>query len=134
MGSATDRIGIKRILTVSFILTTAMLFWLFFIKELWMFYMFATVFGFAWGGAIALQSPISAESFGMKAHGAILGASVFGFSLGGSIGPLLAGYMFDVIGNYQLAFVVFAILSLLSIILTLLLKPAGSIDPIKTVY
>jgi MFS family permease len=110
-----------------------MLFWLFFIKELWMFYVFAAVFGFAWGGAIALQSPVSAESFGMKAHGAILGASVFGFSLGGSIGPLLAGYMFDVIGNYQLAFVVFAILSLLSIILTLLLKPAGSTDSIKTV-
>jgi MFS family permease len=133
MGSAADRIGTKRILTVSFILTTAMLFWLFFIKELWMFYVFAAVFGFAWGGAIALQSPVSAESFGMKAHGAILGASVFGFSLGGSIGPLLAGYMFDVIGNYQLAFVVFAILSLLSIILTLLLKPAGSTDSIKTV-
>jgi MFS family permease len=125
LGSTADRIGAKLSLTIGFILTTAIIFWLPFIKELGMFYVFAAVYGFAVGGIITLQSPVLAESFGMKAHGAILGAIVFSTSLGGAVGPLLAGYMFDVNDSYQLAFLVLAILSLTSLILAILLKPAG---------
>ena len=125
MGIAADRIGSKWVLTIGFILSTATLLWLVFIKELGIFYVFAVVFGFTRGGIMMLQSPILAESFGLKAHGAILGAIIFGTSLGGTVGPLLTGYMFDVTGSYQLAFLVFAILSLTSLILAILLKPTG---------
>ena len=133
MGNAADRIGTKQSLTIGFTLMTATLFWLPFIKDLGMFYVFAGVFGFAWGGSIALQSPLLAESFGLKAHGAILGAIMSGATFGSGVGPLLAGYMFDVNGNYQSAFLVFAILSLVSLVLTILLKPASSAGSMKTV-
>jgi len=123
IGSVVDRIGGKQSLIIVFILTTAALFWLQFTKELWMFYLFALILGLAWGGSVASQAPILAESFGMRAHGAILGLVIFSVSLGGTIGPLLAGHLFDVIGNYQLIFLVFTILSLTSLILALLLKP-----------
>ena len=132
MGSAADRIGTKRVLTIGFILTTAMLFWLPFVKEQGMFYVLAGVLGFAWGGSIAVQSPLLAESFGMKAHGAILGTIMSGGLLGSAVGPLLTGYMFDVNGNYQSAFMVLAILSLISLILTILLKPYESAGSMKT--
>ena len=130
MGNAADRIGINRALTIGFILTTAMLFWLPFIKGLGMLYVFAAVFGFAWGGTIAVQSPLLAESFGLKAHGSILRASAFSIALGCAVSPILTGYMFDVTGSYQSAFVVIAVLSLISLILTLLLKPTSSTSPL----
>jgi predicted MFS family arabinose efflux permease len=133
MGSAADRIGTKRSLTIGLILTTATLFWLPYIQDLGMFYVFAGVFGFAWGTSIVLQSPLLAESFGMKAHGAILGVLILAFTLGGTVGPLLTGYMFDVTGSYQSAFLVFAILSMISLILAMLLQPTGSAGLMKTV-
>ena len=46
-------------------------------KELWMFYLFAVLFGLSWGGGAALHSPITAELFGLRSHGAILGIVVF---------------------------------------------------------
>ena len=79
-----------------------------------------------------MLSPLLAESFGMKAHGAILGTIMSGGLLGSAVGPLLTGYMFDVNSNYQSAFMVLAILSLISLILTILLKPYESAGSMKT--
>ena len=125
MGSAADRIGTKQAVIIGFMLSTASLFGLLITREIGMFYVFAAVFGFAWGCVVALEPPLLAESFGLKAHGAILGVIVLSVSLGSTIGPLLAGYLFDVNDSYQPAFMVFAVLSLISLILTILFKHPG---------
>jgi MFS family permease len=91
-----------------------------------MLYLFAVVFGLGYGGMIVSQSPIVAELFGLRAHGAILGAVVFGATTGGAIGPLVAGRIFDIIGNYQPVFLIYAGVSIISVILTVLLRPTFS--------
>ena len=128
MGSAGDRIGNKRAVTIVLILVTASLFWLLITKEVWMFFLFAAIFGFGYGGFAGLLSPIVAELFGLSSLGAILGGLFFGITIGGAIGPLLAGYIFDTAGSYNLAFLIYGIVSIIATVLTILLKPTRGGD------
>ena len=123
IGSASDRIGNKLAVTTCFILMSVALLWLLVTKELWMFYLFAVVFGFAYGGWAALISLMVAELFGLSSLGVILGAVTFGLTIGEAIGPTLAGRIFDITSSYQLAFLICVGLSIIAIILALFLKP-----------
>lgn len=123
MGSAGDRIGNKLAITIGFIIMLVALLWLLAAKELWMFYLFAVIFGFGYGGWAALLSPIVAELFGLSSLGVILGAVTFGLAIGEAVGPALAGRIFDITSSYQPAFLVCAALSIVAIILALFLRP-----------
>jgi MFS family permease len=68
-----------------------------------------------------VRSTMIAELFGLSSHGVITGASIFISTIGGTIGPLVAGYIFDVSGHYQPAFLVISGLSVVGVILALLL-------------
>lgn len=123
LGSIADRIGNKLILIIGLIPVTAVLFWLMATTELWAFYLAAGIFGFGFGGIVVSQSPIVAELFGMRAHGAIFGMIIFSVTFGIAAGPLMSGTIFDATGSYYLAFLICAIVSVTSLILTSLLKP-----------
>lgn len=125
MGTTADRIGNKRALIIGFILMGATLFWLGSAIDAWALYLLAAVFGFGFGVG-AVTSPLAAGLFGLRAHGLILGAANFGYTIGGAVGPFLAGYIFDVIGNYQVAFLASAAAAVAGLILALLLKPSKS--------
>jgi MFS family permease len=123
MGSAGDRIGNRMALLVCLSFLFAGLLWLQVAKTLWMFYVFATLYGFAHGGFFALGSPLVAGLFGTKSHGLILGIVIFSSTIGGAIGPILAGHIFDVTRTYQTVFYILAALSITGLILTASLKP-----------
>jgi len=124
LGSAADRFGNRRVFIIGFILMAATLFWLVPAKEAWELYLFAAVFGLAFGGCITSESPLVARLFGLSSHGLILGVvNLLGFTLGAAVGPLIAGYIFDMTSSYQLAFIVTAATGVVGLILTVLLKP-----------
>jgi len=125
-GSITDRIGSKSPLIVNLILMSGALFWLVVTGELWMLYLFAVIFGFAYGGLAAMESPIVAELFGLSSHGVVMGVASFGFTAGGAVGPLVAGRIFDMLGSYQIAFLVCTVVGISGIILAWLLRPPVS--------
>ena len=126
IGSTADRIGNKPTFIIGVIILLAALVWLQFSNELWMLYIFGAVFGFAWGGTLVLQSPMAADLFGLSAHGALVGLIQAGLSFGGTAGPVLLGYIFDVTGSYQLGFSILAMASLIGLILAPLLKLISS--------
>jgi MFS family permease len=64
-----------------------------------------TASGFGFGMRIAQLSTIPADAFSGPHLGAILGVVQAGGGLGGAIGPFLGGWLFDVTGNYRLAFI-----------------------------
>lgn len=132
MGSASDRIGTKPSLIICFLILLATFFWLQFANELWMLYLFAAIYGVAHGGFFALISPMVAELFGIGSHGVILGIVVFSGTIGGAIGPVLAGHIFDVITSYRPAFLVCAAMSVIGTILTSLLTPTSSRGGLST--
>jgi MFS family permease len=126
VGGIGDRIGNKSAMIIAFILMAIALFWLQLAKETWMFYLFAAIFGFSFGGVIALASPIVAELFGLDSHGVIFGIVTFVGQIGNALGPLLAGMIFDATNSYQPAFLICASVSVIGLILTLFLKPISS--------
>ncbi len=121
-GSAVDRIGNKPALTIGLIMVSVSLFWLLLAKESWMLFLFAIIFGLGTGGVPAMMSALVAELFGMKAHGEVLGITAFAWGIGSAVGPIMAGYIFDMTEKYQLAFIIFAILGAITLALSLLLK------------
>jgi len=92
-------------------------------RELWTFFLLAAFLGLGFGDCSTVESPLAAWLFGLASHGLILGFLTFIFTIGGAIGPLLCGYIFDATGNYQSAFLVCAVISIVAIILTIFLKP-----------
>ena len=128
MGSASDRTGNKLTLIISFILFSVTLLWLQFAQELWMLYIIVVIFSFGYGGFSVVMSPVVAELFGLSSHGVILGAVFCLTTIGGAIGPVLAGHIFDVTSSYQLAFLVFTVVCIVGFILTLLLKPITNVE------
>jgi MFS family permease len=123
MGSAGDRIGNKRALFICLLFLFTGLMWLQLAKTLWMFYVFAAFYGFAHGGFFALGSPLVAGLFGTRSHGLIFGIVIFSSTIGGAIGPILAGHIFDVTTSYQIVFYILAALSIIGLILAASLKP-----------
>jgi MFS family permease len=123
MGSAGDRLGNRLATSICFFIMMVAVFWLQWAKELWMLYLFAVIYGFAHGGFFALISPLVAELFGLSSHGVIFGIIIFSGTIGGAIGPLLAGRIFDVTGSYQLVFLIIAVVSVIAFVLSLLVRP-----------
>jgi len=123
LGGAGDRIGQRLTLVLVCILMLVALLWLLIAKDLWMLYLFAVIFGFAYGGFFALIPSMIAGLFGMRAHGVIYGFAYFVGIIGEAVGPVMAGYIFDVTSSYNLAFLICAVFSFISVILALLLRP-----------
>ncbi len=128
MGILADRIGNKQAMVLSAGLMMLALFWLLVGKDLWMLFLFGVAFGFGHGGIATMESPIVANVFGMRSHGVILGLVFFSDTVGGAIGPFLAGYIFDVTNSYRLAFLICAILGVISLVAILLIRPLKSLQ------
>jgi len=60
--------------------------------------------GVGFGMRISLLAAIPADLFAGRSLGVILGAAHAGGGIGGFIGPFLGGWLFDVAGNYRIAF------------------------------
>ena len=58
----------------------------------------------------------------LGAHGVNFGLVAFGGTLGGALGPLVAGSIFDASGSYQLPFLLCAIAGIVVLALALALK------------
>jgi MFS family permease len=89
----------------------------------WMLYLSVVVLGFGGGGAATLLSPLTAELFGIRSHGLILGVIVFSHTIGAAVGPFIAGYVFDVTSSYQLVFSACAAFAVTGFILAATLRP-----------
>ncbi|MBW1802602.1 MAG: MFS transporter [Deltaproteobacteria bacterium] len=126
LGGAGDRIGNKYVCVIGITLMTATMFWLLSINDAWVFYLFVTIFGIANGGCLTSESPIVAWLFGVRSHGVLLGMISFGFTVGAAIGPLLTGYIFDLTGSYQSAFIIIGVICFISLILITFLRPIHS--------
>jgi sugar phosphate permease len=70
-------------------------------------FLFLLLFAPGFGGTVALRGAILSEYFGKDAFGSMLGIIMGSAAFGGIIGPTLAGWAFDVMGDYRLIWLVF---------------------------
>jgi len=126
MGGVSDKLGYKATFIMALSFLAAALVWVQFARETWMFYLFATLYGIAHGAFFTLISPLLAELFGLHSLGTILGVVSFTGTVGGSLGPVLSGRIFDIASSYQPAFLVCLALSVVAIILMFFLRPISN--------
>lgn len=124
VGLAIDKIGSRKCMQICLVILIASFSWLQMVRDVWMLYTFAVIYGIAHGGIFTVISPIVAELFGITSHGALFGVVVFGGTVGGAIGPVLAGLVFDLTRSYHLIFMTLIGLASVSLVLALLLRPA----------
>jgi len=122
IGKLSDATGRKAPAVVCALLQVGMLLWLIWSRELWMFYVFAIVFGTSWGGLSTIVTVLIGDVFGMRSIGAIMGVMSAGWSLGAASGPAIGGFTFDAFGNYFTAFSLGAGAMLIATLLVVLVK------------
>lgn len=122
MGAVGDKIGNERTIIIGFTLMSVAMIMLLFIKEVGLFYLFAVIFGMAMSGISSQRPPMVAMMFGVKSHGLIFATIDNSFMLGAAVGPLLAGYIFDITGSYLSVFLLNIALALLGLILIISLR------------
>ncbi len=122
MGGTGDRTGARKAFAITFCILLAALLWLYFSTELWQLRAFVVVYGFAHGGFFGLLAPLVAELFGTRSHGALFGMVTFWGMMGGAVGPVIAGYIFDVTQSYQPVFLILIIVGSIGLALSLLLR------------
>jgi OFA family oxalate/formate antiporter-like MFS transporter len=87
----------------------------------WMLYFFVIIFGFFYGGWIPMVVALTGHYYGLKDLGTILGIIQLGL-VGGIIGPLLGGVMYDYSGNYAPAFMIGALTFMTAGVIAFMIK------------
>jgi MFS family permease len=113
-GTTSDRIGGRKTVLYCIAIQTAMMFLVAFARDVWAFYLFAVVFGMAYGGVLPLYAVVTRELFGMRRFGTVYGMHSFVTSIGMGGGGVLGGYIFDFSGNYFFAFMLSTALGLIA--------------------
>lgn len=83
---------------------------------------YALLMGFGAGSWLPTMSMLVSRTFGLKHYGAVFGVVNFAQSVGTATGPLIAGMMYDSMGTYYWAFVLFTALYAISIPAVLLVR------------
>jgi len=88
----------------------------------WLIWLYAILMGFGTSSWLPTLSMLTSTTFGLHHYGSIFGMLSFFQILGAASGPLLAGYLYDITGNYHLAFIIILGLVLLSIPLVIAVR------------
>jgi MFS family permease len=131
LGSIGDKIGNKRAFIIGIVLVSLAIVGLTLNHEVWIFYLLAAIFGLGLGTCGTQESPLVAWLFGLASHGLIYGILCFSFSVGAALGPALFGYVFDITGSYQIAFLLGICLTIFTILLIISLKPTNTASASK---
>jgi len=123
IGTLIDRLGGRRSLCICFVVLLSSFVLLQVAEAPWMLFVFAAVYGFAHGGFFTVMSPTLAEYFGTGSHGVIFGIVLFSGTIGGATGPLLAGKLFDMSGNYDVIFMILTAFGVVGLLLASALTP-----------
>ncbi|UCH20997.1 MAG: MFS transporter [Deltaproteobacteria bacterium] len=86
---------------------------------------FLLLFPLGHGGSMIIRGAILREYFGRDSFGKMIGVIMGSASIGGIIGPTLAGWAYDTWGSYQLIWHVFLGFLVIAFTLTLKMKPVA---------
>jgi MFS family permease len=86
-------------------------------------YLGTFAFGLTMGSIIMSQSLIIGECFGLVSFATVSGVAGLFTMSGAAFGPTIAGFIYDATQSYQMAFTIFAALSIIAMFVILFAKP-----------
>ncbi len=110
-GFLGDRMDKRLISAACMLAHTVALIGIAFASSLFLIYVFAVIHGLAWGTRGPLMGAIRADYFGRSSLPTIMGFSSLIITVGNVVGPVFAGFMADWQGDYQMGFVILAVLT-----------------------
>ncbi len=119
-GITSDKIGVIKGTSIFFLIQGIMIILIPLSDGLFMLYLVSIIFGISYGGWVMIYPVIVSYLFGDKNSGAILGALGTVAGIGGALGPYTAGYIYDLTGTYDRAFLLSGGMTFLSLLLSLL--------------
>ena len=96
-----------------------------FVQIRWLIIPFMLLYSLGHAGSMVVRAAVVREYFGRNSFGKMLGIIMGSASIGGIIGPTLAGWSFDTLGSYRPIWHVFLGLLFIGVLLTLKLKPTA---------
>ena len=112
-GALSDKYSKKRLIIMAYAVLAVMSFTLFLLGTSWLslfarstaaVYVVAALIGVGYGGGIVSVPVVAGKCFGLSSLGKIFGLIMLFNAIGGTIGPILAGRLFDMTGSYQWSF------------------------------
>ena len=90
--------------------------------------LFLLLFSPGFGGSMVVRGAILREYFGKASFGKMLGIALGAASVGGIVGPTLAGYVFDLLGDYVPVWQILSLACLAAVGMTFGIKPLQSVE------
>lgn len=109
IGAIADRTSPSRSAAICFAFLSACLLLVLAVKVDPVVWLFVVIYGLGTGGISLVRPLVAVEVFGLGRFGAVYGLITGLASLGSVVGPLFAGYVFDITGSYDTAFAVCAL-------------------------
>ena len=122
LGGLSDRFRPVNLMRISMLVMAVALPVLIFLNSIPGFTIFSLSFGFLYGGIVPLQAATVQSFFGSRSMGSVYGFVICALLVVGGLGPLWAGYVFDVTQSYAIAFGCAAILCVLATAVTFLIR------------
>jgi MFS family permease len=121
-GPAADVIGNKIIIIITFVMRIFLFAMLLKYKSVASLYVFAAAFGFTHLITAPLTPMLIGKLYGVMHLGVLTGFINTAHFLGAAFWPYVAGYIFDKMGNYRLAFALLAIMAFVAAVSMLFIK------------
>ena len=122
VGFVANKIGNKTTLSICLAIQALLLYPLAGASDLVVFYAVTAIYTLGYGGVAPLIPALAGEYFGTRQIGSIFGVLTIAYTSGAAIGPLVAGYIFDITGSYYIAFLYAGVVMVVALILSLALR------------
>jgi MFS family permease len=118
-GYLADRWNRSRLLALIYMVRALTFVFLLIADKPWLLMIFALIYGISEMASIAPTSSICADLFGKYSFGVVLGVISISHMLGGSIGSMIPGIIYDSVHSYVPVFIISAILLALGSVIVL---------------
>ena len=118
----SDYIGPKTVMAVAYVLQGIPVIMLFWTHDVWLFYVFAAVFGIGYGGEAGGFPILNRRYYGQAPVGSAHGFQMLGAGLGMAVGGWIGGIIYDFTGAYDLALMISVVASIMGAVSIVLLE------------
>ncbi|WZL74032.1 OFA family MFS transporter [Clostridiaceae bacterium 35-E11] len=117
-GTISDKIGRSSLMRIIFVMQGVNMFWFSQYNNVGLLAIGAAIAGLCYGATFSVFPATIADVYGMKNFGMNFGLMFTAWGFGGVIGPMTGAAIFDMIGNYNTAYLVSGSLLVLAFITT----------------